>query len=258
MNIVELSNYRDIIFYKFLGLLKAESTSNMLGYVWYILEPLIQTTILFFVFGVLFEKGDIFFVLHILIGLMVWQWFEGSVNVASLGIRNHLGIHNIVKLPLFVYPTVILLAHLWKLMWLLLIIIILSLFLGFYPNLVYLHLPIVLLTLFSFIASLTFTLSIIITYFPDFLLFVSSILRLIFFFSGIFYYRDVVPDNLIFYFDLNPIALTMNMFRDIIINRINPNYNDMIYCLSLSLLLLFIYSILYFKCRNNILKTNTI
>lgn len=258
MNFNKLVNCRDIIFYKFLGLLKAESTSNMLGYLWYFLEPLLQTLILYIVFGLLLGRGDILFVLHILIGIMVWQWFESSLCVASLGIKNHLGIHNVIKLPLFVYPSVILLSQLWKLIWLKTIIIVFSLFLGFYPNLYYFQLPIVLFTAFSFIASLTLTLSIIVTYFSDFLLFVSSILRLLFFFSGIFFYRDVVPENLLFYFDLNPIALIMDMFRDIIILGVPPNFKSLIYCLSLTFAIFFVYFILYIRCKNTILKVNTV
>jgi ABC-type polysaccharide/polyol phosphate export permease len=230
----------------------------MLGYFWYLLEPLLQTLILYIVFGLLLGRGDMLFVLHILIGIMVWQWFEASLCVASLGIKNHLGIHNTIKLPLFVYPSVILLSQLWKLVWLKTIIIVFAVFLGFYPNFYYLHLPIVLFVAFSFIASVALTLSLVVTYFPDFLLFVSSILRLTFFFSGIFFYRDVVPENLLFYFVLNPVALVMDMFRNIIILGISPNYKSILYCMYLTFSIAFVYFILYYRCKNSILKVNTV
>ncbi len=230
----------------------------MLGYLWYILEPLMQTLILYLVFGVLLGNKDSLFVLHILIGLMVWQWFESSLNIGALGIRNHLGVHNIVKLPLFVYPSVYLLVQFWKLICLFVVIILLSSTLGFYPNLAYFHLPVVFTTAFVLIVSATLPLSIVVTYFPDFLLFTSSILRLLFFFSGIFYFKEVIPDELIFYFNLNPVASVMDMFRQILIYGSSPDYSQLLYCVYISIVFSLMYCFLYFNCRKTLLKRNTI
>ena len=136
---------------------------------------------------------------------MVWQWFESSLNIGALGIRNHLGVHNIVKLPLFVYPSVYLLVQFWKLICLFVVIILLSSTLGFYPNLAYFHLPVVFTTAFVLIVSATLPLSIVVTYFLTFTFhFINS--KIAFLFFRIFYFKEVIPDELIFYFNLNPVA----------------------------------------------------
>jgi len=228
----DIRRYKDILLYRTIAQLKAESKNMYLGYVWFVLEPVLSTAILYVVFSVLRGKGDSEMVLFIFIGMMAWQWFEGSISMGMQGIRSKLHIHNTMHIPKFLFPLVDVLANTWKYLWLLIVLVVLVNILGFFVNVHYFYLPIVLLVQMVVIIGLTIPLAIACTYMMDFATVVSSVMRLLFFVSGIFFPISTVPEELLFYFKLNPMARLMNAQRDIFLYDRAPNFMDLGYCLA--------------------------
>jgi len=225
-----LGRYRDILWYRTLAQLKAESNNNYLGYIWFILEPLISTAILYVVFGMIMGNRGSDVVLFILIGMMIWQWFESSLMTGVNGIREKIGILQTIRISKFIFPVVSVLANTWKFLWVFGVLLVLSNVLGFGINPNYLWLPLVILVELLFIIGLTVPLAILVTYMPDFVNLISSILRLLFFLSGIFFSVDRVPPELRDAFLANPVALLMNAFRDIILDGRAPDFANLAYC----------------------------
>lgn len=225
-----LLRYKDILRYRTMAQLKAESKNNYLGYVWFVLEPLISTAILYLVFGVIMGNRGNDMVLFILIGMMIWQWFEGSVMMGTHGIAEKSRILNVVNVPKFIFPMVYVLANSWKFFWVYLVMLGLAQTLGFGINWQYLWLPLVLFVQLFLILGLTLPLAVVVAYMPDFMTMISSIFRLLFFLSGIFFTIDKVPAGLVFYYNLNPITLLMNANRDILLHAEAPGLGGLLYC----------------------------
>lgn len=224
------SRYRDILWYRTVAQLKAESNNNYLGYIWFVLEPLISTLILYLVFGFIMGNRGSEMVLFILIGMMIWQWFETSLMTGINGIREKIGILQTIRISKFIFPVVSVFANTWKFFWVFLVLLVLANALGFVANASYLWLPLVLLVQLTFIVGLTIPLAILVTYMPDFVNLISSILRLLFFLSGIFFSVDRVPEQLRDAFLANPVALLMNAFRSIILEARAPDLANLAYC----------------------------
>ena len=89
---VKISRYRDIIVYRTIAGVKAESRQNYLGYLWYVLEPLLTTVIFYLAFAKLMGRGGKEYVMFLLIGLISWQWFESSCLQAAGSIKAKLHI----------------------------------------------------------------------------------------------------------------------------------------------------------------------
>jgi ABC-2 type transport system permease protein len=66
--------------------LRVRYARSWLGYLWTIIDPLAMALIYFVVFAVIFKRPDAGhhpYFLFLLIGLLVWQWFNASVNETS-------------------------------------------------------------------------------------------------------------------------------------------------------------------------------
>jgi ABC-2 type transport system permease protein len=70
--------------------LKVRYSESFLGYIWTILEPLLMTLIYWFIFSKIFKRGDASedpFVLFLLMGQLLWGWFNVSVVGGSKALR---------------------------------------------------------------------------------------------------------------------------------------------------------------------------
>lgn len=249
-----LLRFKDIVWYRTLAQLKAESKNNYLGYAWFVLEPLISTAILYLVFGVIMGDRGSEMALFILIGMMLWQWMESSVMLGINGIREKFGILNTVKIPKFLFPLVSVLTNTWKFCCVYIVMLFFCNIFGFYVNAAYLMLPMVLFSQLIFIAGLTMPLAIFVTYMPDLINLISSLFRLMFFLSGIFYSLDRVPEALAPYFYCNPIAALMQANREILLYGRFPDVSLWLMPALVGTLLLLFGLYLSFRVEQTLLK----
>src|SRR6476646_4780514 len=66
--------------------LRVRYANSVLGYVWTVLDPLLMSLIYFVVFVYIFKRGDVGhkpYFLFLVIGLLSWQWFSGSLTDTS-------------------------------------------------------------------------------------------------------------------------------------------------------------------------------
>lgn len=63
--------------------LRADASTMYLGYVWWVLEPLLFVAIFYLVFGVVLESGRADFLMFLIVGKLPFQWFSGGVNSSA-------------------------------------------------------------------------------------------------------------------------------------------------------------------------------
>ena len=66
--------------------LRADASMFLLGYVWWVLEPLLFVAVFYLVFGVILDspRGDL--LSFLVLGKLPFQWFSGSLNSSSTSI----------------------------------------------------------------------------------------------------------------------------------------------------------------------------
>jgi len=83
--------------------LSVRYTTNALGYVWSILDPLLMSLIYFFVFVVVFHRGDRQgedpYIVYLMAGLLPWTWFNSAITDASRVFAKESKLVRSVKLP---------------------------------------------------------------------------------------------------------------------------------------------------------------
>ncbi len=231
------ARYRDIVWYRTIAGLKSEARQNFLGYIWFLLEPAITTAIMYLVYVLIFQSSGRDKVALLLLGTILWQWFESSVMQGMMGIKSKLHIMTHFTLPKYIFPMVGIFTNTWKFLCVFFVLLVFCALSGYPPNVQFLWLPLVLGIQLVLIVGLAMPLAVGVVYFNDLTTVTSSIFRLLMFLSGVFYSSEIVPPAAMVYFYANPMAGLIESTRNIIMHHQAPNVAILAYALSCGLAL---------------------
>lgn len=215
--------YKDIIFYRTLAGLKSEAQKNYLGYLWFVFEPLISTAVLYFAMSHATGQRGAGAAFGILVGMIAWQWFEGSVMLSSAALTTKFHVHMQVPLPKYLFPLVDIGTNTVRFACAFALVLAVCLVFGAGPSPALLWLPVVLLLQLALIVGLSLGVSIGVTLMPDLRVLLQSLFRLLFFVSGIFFTADKVPAHLLGWYHANPMAVFIESYRAIILDARPPD-----------------------------------
>ncbi|MDR2429546.1 MAG: ABC transporter permease [Puniceicoccales bacterium] len=249
-----LKRHFDIIFYRTVAGIKSEGRQRYLGYLWFLLEPILSTAVFYLAYSQITGAKGARTILLILIGMILWQWFEGSIMVAAGSIKAKFHVLNQCNLPKYLFPMVSIAVHTWKFLCVSMVIFLLAALLGHPPNAYWLYLPILFILQLALIASIAMPIAIGVTLWTDLQIVVSSIFRMFFFLSGIFFEISSVPESLQRYFFWNPMAALIDSGRAIILRAEAPAWGHLTPAILLTLLMLLLGALLHAHYDKRILK----
>jgi lipopolysaccharide transport system permease protein len=246
--------YWDIIVYRTYAELKAEAQLSYMGYVWWVLEPLLNTILFFVLMAVILEQSTVGAISFLVVGAVTWQWFNASMMSAANSVVDAGDMLKQIYLPKVVLPLILILSSTWKFLFLFVLLLIFNWTTGHPPSIAYLALPLVLLLEFLAIAAFTLPLALIMPYFPDARVTVDALLRSAMLVSGIFFSVSSLPHVYQVYFHLNPLADLIEAYRAILINGTWPRWDLMAYVAALSFIGLAATVVLYKKVDRSMVK----
>lgn len=232
----KFSHYKDIVLFRTLANIKADHSKTYLGYLWLLIEPLLNTAIMYLVFAVILKAREPNYIIFLLVGTSVWQWYATTVTLSMGTIADKVNVLREVYLPKYIFPLVIILANTWKFLCIFLVILLGCLFFGGGLSIYYLYLPLLLFIVVLLITAIALPLSIIAVYFSDIRTAMAAVFRGMMFLSGIFFSGAVVPDHLKLLFYANPMAGMIDCFRAVLIDAQAPSLGIIAYNLAIGLL----------------------
>lgn len=202
--------------------LKAKYKNTMLGYVWSIGNPLMMAYILNIAFSGVMGVQTKNYILFILTALFAWSWFNIGVVGSSGCFIHNASIIKKVNLPRFLIPLSSTLTEGFHFV-LSLPIIIFFLWLHdfpiFHPTWIF-GLPLLLLITEIITYGLALMVSSLNTIFRDMERIVGLLLTMLFYLTPILYPSRTVPEDYKIFFELNPMANLINMWRDLFMEGI--------------------------------------
>jgi len=226
--------------------LKLMTEGSILGYLWYILNPLLFFVILFFVFSNFFSENIDNYALYILLGLLLWVFFLNSTTMAVRSMNNPLIKSINFPLEILVVSKIIasMFLHFFS-------VIIFVLFLIWFNipllGLIY-YIPIFIL-FFFFVLGISFFISSINIYFDDLEKIWSFFTKLLFFATPIFY--SLTVESSLFVFNLyNPIYYFITGAREFIIFSSTPQLQIILGMVGYSAFALFVGYFVFYKLKN--------
>lgn len=240
-------SYLNLLFYKAWADLRSEARRYYIAYLWWVLEPVLEMLVFYLVFAVGLRRSGHNFAQFLLVGLVVWKWFETTVKHCGTSIINSAGLIRQVAIPKIFFPSVVIITDTFKALVTFGVVFSFLLFSGLAPNKAYAALPLLFLVQVLIIMAVGYLFAAITPFFPDFMLIVSHILRLIFYLSGIFYDPRHIPEPYRSLFFVNPLALLVSYYRGVLLEGLYPDLFSLFILGLLSLLLVIL--VARFLCR---------
>ena len=102
-----MKHFAELVAFTVLFNLKAATRNYALGYLWWIIEPVLHLMVLFLVFGVFFgQSAQEHYIPFLLCGLVPWIWFHKSVTGGMGSIVSGRSIIMDADIPKVFFPTV--------------------------------------------------------------------------------------------------------------------------------------------------------
>ena len=102
----DLKKYRHYVAYSVKSNLKAELSNTVLGYLWWLLDPMLHMLVYTFLVQVLFQRGTPAFPVYVFAALLPWKVATSAMMQSADCIRSNAGIIKQVYLPKFVLPLI--------------------------------------------------------------------------------------------------------------------------------------------------------
>lgn len=195
-----------------------------LGYAWAVIRPMVTILVYLFAFQIGIRKdggmdGYPFF-LWLIAGLGPWFFISDAIVGGAMSMRQYRHFITKMKFPISTIPTFVLLSKLYVQLMLLLAIIIIFIFNGYYPDIYYIQFLYYIPTMYIFFLVLSWTLSSLSVISRDFENLVKAAIQAVLWLTPILWnIRHISSPTLRFILKLNPVNYFIEGFRNIFLYK---------------------------------------
>lgn len=192
----------------------------LLGYLWWVIDPLLLMVIYWFLIGIIFKRGGENYPLFILCGLVPFRAFSISFNQSVVSISEKINLISHINFPRVFLPLTDVLANHIKLLFGFLVIFIVAIFFNvrISTHFFYLFVPFIFQTI--MVSGIAMLISVIGVYFRDLKNLVQFIVRSLLYLSPVLYSVERIPERYRdMYYLCNPIAPLLESYRGIIMHN---------------------------------------
>jgi len=204
--------------------LKCEASRYFLGYLWWLLEPILYVVVFYLVFGVLLDSRGMEFIVFLMCGKLPFVWFSKTVVKASSSILDHAGLIGRMDLPKAMFPLMVAHEGLYKQVAVFALLVAVTLGAGYQPTLAWLWLVPLIAANYLMIVAISLAAAFVVPMFRDLVLLITLTMTLLLFVSGVFWdARALDPAVMELVFTLNPLAFFLDAYRQIMMYGLPPD-----------------------------------
>ncbi|KGL38227.1 ABC transporter permease [Listeria sp. SHR_NRA_18] len=204
---------------------KAAHQNHFLGLFWEFLSPTIQIVIYYLIFGLRLGgqnmvNSDVPYVYWMLMGVIPWFYMSASINAGANSISANLNLISKTKFPVEILPTIAIVKGLSGFFSMFGLFLCLYIGTGNFPNIHWLQFIYYFFAMILLLVSVSTLNAVVVIFFRDYQLIISSTMRLLFFISGVVIDVSANPDSLLTkILHLNPFVYVIEGFRDALLAR---------------------------------------
>lgn len=239
LNFKEIWSYRDLLVLFVKRDIVTVYKQTILGPLWFLIQPLFTSIVFTLIFNNIgnVSTGTVPAFLFNLAGITLWNYFKECLTTSSTTFTANAGLFGKVYFPRFIVPASKVISGLFKYSIQLLIFILFYFYFVFYQGVTISPSPFVLLfILLVFNVALIglgvgMILSSMTTKYRDLNILVSFGVNLLMYISGVMYPLEVMRKTLPDYYwliEYNPIAQTIEVYRNLLLGTGEINFNTMI------------------------------
>lgn len=206
--------------------LRAEASRFFLGYIWWVLEPLLYVGVFYVVFNVILDSRRADFLAFLMCGKLAFIWFSKSVSQASGSIIASQGLIGKVNVPKTLFPMALVQQGVYKQAAVFLLLFAMLIADGYSVTLGWLWLIPVVAVNYLLIVACSFIGAYLVCLMRDFSLVINLAMTFLLFTSGIFWdVRDLGdPAKTDLILALNPLAFMLDAYRQVLMYQSVPDF----------------------------------
>lgn len=228
-NFVLLWEYRELLW----NLANREITQrykqSVLGYAWVILNPLFQLIVMSFVFDKVLKIPSLGvpFILFLSAALLPWNLFTQSLTASSNALVGNSHLITKIYFPreILVYSTII--SKLVDFFYSCLVLVFFLFIFKIPVTIYYLWLPLIFLIQLFLIAGISLIVAALNLFYRDIQYLLNLILLLWMYITPIMYPIEIIPMQYRFIMSLNPMAVIVNAYRQVLLSGKDPNMGSL-------------------------------
>ncbi len=234
-----LNNYWELTQELAMREIKQRYKQSVLGYAWVILNPFFQMLVMSFVFSKFVPSNGIGvpYAVFLFTALLPWTFFSNSLTSAVNALVGNAGLLTKVYFPREIFVISTLIAKLID--FVLAITVFIGLMLWFHISItwtVFWVIPILLIQI-LFTYGLSLILASANLFYRDIQYLMGLVILMWFYLTPVLYPVETFPDKYRWVFQLNPMAVIVNAYREVILSQGNPNLVSLSIALVLSVVL---------------------
>ncbi len=229
---------------------KLKYKRSILGVFWSFLNPLLTMAVQYAVFSSLFRFDIPYYPVYLITGIVLFNFFTEASNMSLMSILGNAGLITKVYVPKYIYPLTRVLSSLVNLMISLIPLLLVALFSGLLPTKAWLLLPFPLLCLAVFSLGFGLILASAMVFFRD-VQFLWGVLSMIWMYlTPVFYPASILPENVVWVLDVNPLYYFISFARSCVINGVSPEPMAYVQCVGVALLMLLLGALVFYKTQD--------
>ena len=226
---------------------KTKYKRSVLGVFWSFLNPLLTMAVQYVVFSSLFRFDIPYYPAYLIIGIVYFNFFSEATSLALGSIIGNAGLITKVYVPKYIYPLTRVLSSLVNLVISLIPLLLVTLISGIVPTKAYLLVPFALVCLAVFSLGIGLLLAALMVFFRD-IQFLWGVLTMIWMYlTPIFYPATILPKNVAWVLNVNPLYYFITFARTCFIDGISPEPVMYALCAMTSLITLILGALVFRK-----------
>jgi len=211
----ELIQYRDLFFFLVWRDIKVLYAQTILGFLWAILNPLIQVVLFTIIFGKVakLDTGGIPYTLFSTVAIVPWAYMSGAMTASSQSLLSGRSLLGKVYFPRLLFPVTPVLS---KMVDFGISIILVAAVLTYYrvePTINYIFLPLFIIMMMAVPVGVGLWLSSLAIRYRDVKFVIPFLLSMLIYSAPILYSADTIPEGYRFIYSLNPIVSIIEGYR---------------------------------------------
>lgn len=256
MNLIkELYAYREMIFSLVRRDLKGRYKGSVLGFLWTFINPLLQLGVYTLVFSIIMKNGIKDYYLFLFVALIPWIFFSTSVTGSSSCILAQQDMVKKIYFPREILPIAFVTSQFVNMVLSFLVVFIVLIICGkgFCLNAI-LYLPIIMVIEYMLSLGAALLFSSITVYIRDVEYLLGIIIMVWQFLTPVMYSIDMIPEEIHWIFELNPMTSVIIAYRDILYWKQIPRLNTLINALVFGIIILFIGIFVFGKLKKHFVE----
>ena len=220
--------------------LKGEARRYALGYLWWIVEPMLYVAVFYIVFEKLLQNRQPDFLHFLMVGKLVFIWFSKSVSQAANSIEGSKGLIAQLNLRKQILPLAVIHQGHYRQLAVFSFLLIFLVFSGYAVTATWWWLAPILLIQTLLNAACGLWAALLVCLRRDCLLLIQLGMLFLLFMSGVFWDLHTIPDERSrqWLLALNPLATLIDCYRQILLSGVTPSHDALTRVLMQALVLL--------------------